>query len=797
MKIKERGKKLEAEKLGGSGGLTSAEAARREKAGDANKVKRRSNQSYFSIVFSNLFTYFNLIFAIISILLISCESYRELTFLPVIIANVAIGIFQQIRSKIVIDRLNLLAQAEYTVIRDGKEIRLPSAKLVLGDLVILKGGQQIPADCRVESGSMLVNESLLTGEADEIEKEVGSELKSGSFVISGSCRATLVAVGKNSYSAKLMAQAKEIKDKKSEMIKDVERIILFAGIAIIPVGVALFVKSFGMEHLTFKQAVESMVGAIIGMIPEGMYLLTTVALALSAIRLGKENVLLHDMRSTETLARVDVLCVDKTGTITENEMTVTDFVVFDGGAPVEGMRAVGYREMLASYVATITDENATFSALKRSFVGGMPFEGAKVENFNSSTKRSEIILPGGETYKLGAPERVLSKETFALYEKTIAVFAGQGKRVLAFVKDGDGAVAALVCLKNELRENAADVFGYFDKQGVGIRVISGDNPITVSRVAAEAGIKGAEKYIDASTLVTDEDIKNAVLKYVVFGRVTPEQKKKLVLAFKANGLKVAMTGDGVNDILAMKEADCSIAMGSGSDAAREAAQVVLLDSDFAHMKSVVSEGRRDVNNITRTATLFLYKNIFSLLLGVFSILSLELYPLKPSQISLISLFNIGIPAFLLTLENNEARQRGKFIVETLTRSFPAAVTSFFAIVALVSFSNLFALPYDDISTSSTYLLAVGGFIIMWNIIRPVNKYRFAVMAFCVSGFALAAILFPGWFDINPVSLRGWVLCALFAIGEASCIRWISLIIQGTRRRIEMNAVKKKQGAEIK
>lgn len=760
-------------------GLTSAEVDERTRLGQTNKVKRKTNQSYLSIFFKNIFTYFNAIFAVISILLISCESYRELTFLPVIFANVIIGIFQQIRSKIVLDRLNLLSQSEYVVVRDGKEIKLVAQKLVYGDLIKFKGGQQIPADCMVESGCILVNESLLTGESDEIEKAVGSELKSGSFVISGNCEATLTAVGGNSYSAKLMAQAKEIKDKKSEMIRDIERIILFAGIAIIPVGIALFLKSYTAEHLSFKQAVESMVGAIIGMIPEGMYLLTTVALALSAIRLGRENVLLHDMRSTETLARVDVLCVDKTGTITDEEMTVTDFIDCDLSDGID------LRELFCSYIATITDENATMIALKNHFTGGTPFENAKVENFNSSTKRSEVVLSDGRIMRLGAPERVIDGANYANYSEQINGFAEQAKRVIAFsVTDGKSELVALVCLKNEIRANASDVFAYFRKQGVAIKVISGDNPVTVSRVAAEAGIVGADKYVDATTLVADGDYANAIKKYVVFGRVTPEQKKKLVLAMKAQGLKVAMTGDGVNDILAMKEADCSIAMGTGSDAAREAAQVVLLDSDFAHMKSVVSEGRMDVNNITRTASLFLYKNIFSLLLGIFSIINLDVYPITPSQISLVSLFNIGVPAFLLTLEPNESKQRGKFIVETLTRAFPAAVTSFFVIIALVSFANLFSISVVDISTSSTYLLSVGGFIILWTLIRPTSKYRNAVMALCISGFLLCLFVFPDWFDIRPVSDRAWVLCMLFAVCETSIIRWVSFVTQKIRRKAE-------------
>lgn len=760
-------------------GLTSAEVQEKIKLGKTNKVKRKTGQSYFSIFFKNIFTYFNAIFAIISILLISCESYRELTFLPVIVANVVIGIFQQIRSKVVLDRLNLLARSEYVAVRDGKEVCLASENLVSGDLIKLKGGQQIPADGVVTDGYLRVNESLLTGESDEVEKSVGSQLKSGSFVVSGSCFATLTEVGDESYSAKLMAQAKEIKDKRSEMIRDIERIILFAGIAIIPMGIALFLKSYTAEHLSFKQAVESMVGAVIGMIPEGMYLLTTVALALSAIRLGKEKVLLHDMRSTETLARVDVLCVDKTGTITDEEMVVTDFIECDESL------GENFKELFCSYVATITDENATMTALKRTFKGGKVFENAQVENFNSSTKRSEIIAEDGRVFRLGAPERVIDGDCFHKYADRINKLAEQSKRVLAFsVTDQGKEYVALVCLKNEIRANAAEVFDYFKKQGVAIKVISGDNPLTVSRIAAEAGIAGAERYIDATELQTDEDYLAAIKKYVVFGRVTPEQKKKLVLAMKSEGLRVAMTGDGVNDILAMKEADCSIAMGTGSDAAREAAQVVLLDSDFAHMKSIVSEGRRDVNNITRTASLFLYKNIFSLLLGIFSVINLDVYPITPSQISLVSLFNIGIPAFLLTLEPNETKQRGKFIVETLTRAFPAAFTSFFVIIALVSFSNLFSISSEDISTSSTYLLSVGGFIILWSLIRPTSKYRNAVMALCISGFLLCLFVFPDWFDINAVSDRAWVLCMLFAVCETSIIRWVSFVTQKIRRKAE-------------
>lgn len=768
-------------------GLTSAQVADMIKQGNVNAVKKKSGQSYFSIFVKNIFTYFNAIFLIIALLLVSVKSYRNLTFLPVIIANVVIGIFQQIRSKRVLDRLSLLDKSVYTVIRDGAEIKLPSDKLVQGDLIVLKGGQQIPADAVVEEGFLSVNESLLTGESDEIEKTENSELLSGSFVVSGQAYVTLVRVGKKSYSAELMAKAKEIKDKKSEMIKDIERIILFAGIIIIPIGIALFCQAYVTNKLPLAKSIESMVAAIIGMIPEGMYLLTTVALALSAIRLAQNHVLLHDMRSIETLARVDVLCVDKTGTITENDMTVT------GTYSPENYSDDDLANELRRYLLTVTDENQTATAMKKYFLqnengntDGAPcaFSALKIQNFSSKTKYSAVFTQEF-VYKLGAPESILGANISADTAAAVKEEAEAGKRVLAFAKIKDEKILSfmLVFLNNEIRKNAPEIFGFFDKQGVEVKVISGDNPLTVSRVAKKAGIKNAEKYVDASTL-SDEDIYQAVKQYTVFGRVKPEQKKLIILALKKLGLKVAMTGDGVNDILAMKEADCSISMGTGSDAAREASQVVLMDSDFMHMQKIVSEGRRDINNITRTATLFLYKNIFSVLMATFAIISFTTYPLQPSQVSLVSMFNIGVPAFLLTLEPNERKQRGKFINETLLRALPAALTSFLAIVALGYFAGLFDISQEEIGTASTYLLSVGGFIILWHIIKPVNKYSLVVYLLCIAGFTFCINVFYDWFEIESVSLRGWGLCVLFAIAEASVMRWIAIIVKYTKAWIE-------------
>lgn len=766
-------------------GLTSAEALNQEKQGNVNVFKKSSSKSYLSILISNVFTYFNAIFAFIAILLISVGEYKNLSFLPVIVANMVIGILQQLRSKAVLDKLTLLDKSNYTVIRDGKEIKLPSDKLVLGDLIKLETGQQIPADAIVESGEILANESLLTGESDEIEKHEKSELLSGSFVVSGSCFATLTKVGKNSYSAKLTAQAKEIKDKKSEMNKDIDRIITCAGIIIIPLGSLLYCQSrFGPDHNDVALSISNMAGAIIGMIPEGLRLLTTLALALSAIRLAQNHVLLHDMRSIETLARADVLCVDKTGTITCEKMSVSGIVFPESEFSSEDKKQTSLA-LLKAYVQAITDENATMAAIKEYFVSGGKFYSAKfpskddvkfnetvnsfnptkIENFNSKTKHSAITTESA-VYKLGAPEFILSEKLLEKHKDILAEHAENGERVLAFCKIENDEITScfFVCLNNEVRENARDIFAYFARQGVEIKVISGDNPLTVSKVAQKAGIKNADKHVDASTLLTDEDIANAVKTYAVFGRVKPEQKKQIILALKAQGLKVAMTGDGVNDILAMKEADCSISMGSGSDAAREASQVVLMDSDFSHMKNIVSEGRRDINNITRTATLFLYKNIFSVLLAVFSLIVFAPYPLEPVKVSFVSLFNVGLPAFLLTLEPNEKKQKGKFITETLIRAFPAALGAFLARILLMAFGEKFGIPHNELSTLTLYLLATAGYLLLFQAMRPVTVYRIIVVAICVGGFVATALILADFVELAHLgknALIAWFVLAVF------------------------------------
>lgn len=766
-------------------GLTHKEVEEKIKQGKSNKVKIKTNESILKILRKNIFTYFNFIFLILTILLITSHSYRNLTFLGIIITNILIGIIQQIRSKITLDKLSLLDKNKYIVIRDGKEEEIDSDNLVEGDFIILEAGKQIPADAEVVSGKIYVNESLLTGEQNEIEKNINSNLMSGSFVISGRAVVKLTNVGDESFSAKIMKESKKIKETKSEMISAIDNIVKFAGIIIIPIGILLFIGSYGVNGCSYEESVNSMVSALLGMIPEGLYLLTTVALALSSMKLAQNKILLHDMKSIESLARVDVLCVDKTGTITNNTMKVLDIFDKNGNSLIDKKEDL---KVLAKYINTIEDKNITIDAIKEQLYGisTEKLSNIEKENFNSKNKFSFIKIDENVTYKLGAPEILLNKE----YEELVNKRTKNGERLIAFVEvKNDGTIPILfISLKNEIRKNAKEIFEFFDNRNVQIRVISGDNPITVSSIAKQAGIKGYEKYIDCRELKNYADIQKAVKKYIVFGRVNPEQKRQIIKALKEQGLKVAMTGDGVNDILAMKEADCSIAIGSGSDAARGTAQVVLLDSDFGKMRNIVYEGRKNINNITRSASLFTYKNIFSLLLSIYSIIFAMQYPLEPNQVSLGSAFTIGIPAFLLTFEENQKKQQnGNFMRKVFTNSLPAAITSFLAIVAMVKFSDLFNVGVKEITTACSYLFFTGGFLILYKIIRPLNKYRTSVMFLCILGIILTINIMPNFFAIKEISERSAILVTLFAIAEFSVIRWVTLILDKYEKNRKSNA----------
>ena len=791
-------------------GLTDEEVRQRVEEGLTNRADISTDKTTKEIVISNVFTYFNLIFLVITILLIMVGSFRNLTFLPIIIGNTVIGIVQEIRAKKTLEKMSLLNAPHADVIRNGSVKQISTDELVKDDVILLTAGKQICADAVVISGNIQVNESLLTGEADEVEKTEGSTLMSGSFVVSGECYARLEKVGNESYISKLSLEAKSMGGKEqSEMIRSINLIVKWVGIVIIPIGLILFWQSHFVNGESITKSVTSTVAAIIGMIPEGLYLLTTVALALSTMKLARKKVLLHDMKSIETLARVDVLCVDKTGTITEPDMKLKEiFLCKNSGA--DGTQTAltldELKSLILDYANASVDNNATMLALKAyaaealtNNTSALHRTAVSQQAFSSSLKYGSVTFSDG-TYLLGAPEFIMH-EDFVRIEEEIIPYADKGDRVLLFARyDGEnvenginGSVTPLgfVALANPIRENAVKTFEYFKSQGVAIKVISGDNPRTVSRIAIQAGIESAESFVDAATLDTEDKIADAVNKYTVFGRVTPKQKKQLVKALQAKGHTVAMTGDGVNDILAMKDADCSVAMASGSEAAAQAAQVVLLDSDFAHMPDVVYEGRRVVNNIQRSASLFLVKNIFSLLLSLFSVILMVTYPLEPAQVSLISMFTIGVPGFLLALEQNKDRIKGHFITNVMLKALPGGLTDVIAVGALVVCGEVFCISDASIGTIATLVLSVVGFMILFKISEPLNGMKYAVIIGNIAGLVFSGFFLKKLFALTDLSNICILLMIVFGFAAESLFRNLTLLVEKLRGSYE-----KKKGFNV-
>ena len=763
-------------------GLTSQQVQEHRLHGWTNRAVDSASKTTKEIIHENVFTYFNLIFAVLAVLLCIAGSFRDLTFLPVIIANTLIGIIQEVRAKQVLDNLSMLNAPRSAVVRDGKKKIVDSEELVLDDIVIFKAGSQVCADAEVCAGEVQVNESLLTGESDEITKRRGDKLMSGSFIVSGQCHARLDKVGEDSYIAKLTLQAKEMQEgEQSEMIRSLDKLVKCVGVAIIPIGIILFCQSFFFQNDGFRSSVAAMVAAVIGMIPEGLYLLASVALAVSSVRLAQKKVLLHDMKCIETLARVDVLCVDKTGTITENTMKVQGVIETD---EYDGRTMEPLSMLIGDFAAAMTPDNITMAAIKEYFKQRTGERAVSKTGFSSSSKYSSVTFSDG-AYVLGAPEFVL-KEDYAERADTITELASDGTRVLVFgtydgVPDGKPLARPVtplgyILLANPIREAAKETFQYFAEQGVEVKVISGDNPVTVSKVAGQAGIEDAEHYVDASTLQTPEEMKKAVLESTVFGRVTPNQKRQFVQILKEAGHTVAMTGDGVNDILALKDADCSIAMASGSEAAAQASQLVLLESDFSCMPQVVLEGRRVVNNIQRSASLFLVKNIFSFLLSLISFVFMFSYPLEPSQISLISMFTIGIPAFFLAMEPNKNIIKGHFLTNVFLKALPAAITDAVAVGALVIFGRTFGVNSTDISTAATMLLAIVGFMILYKISAPMNKIRAGILGGCILGLLFCSIYLNDLFAITGMTTECVMLFVVFAIATEPVLRYLTLLV---------------------
>ncbi len=764
-------------------GLTSAQVRQRVQAGQVNTPPDSPTKSVQRIVFENLFSFFNLIFYVIAGFLIAVGSFEELVFLLVVAANTAIGIIQELHSKKKLDELSLLSAPKATVIRDGTEQTIPTAQLVRDDLILLAAGNQIPADAQVLSGSVQVNESLITGESDEITKGPESELLSGSFVVSGRCQAVLTHVGADSYASQLTNEAK--KSKKSHlpgMMRSLNRLLLAIGILIVPIGGALYYRQTSLLGLSVREGVETTAAAVIGMIPEGLYLMVSLALAASVLRLATKGTLVQDLKCTETLARVDVLCVDKTGTITQPEMA------YCGLLPLTTeLDEAEIETRLSDFVSNMSPDNETMQALQTALNREDFRKAVQVLGFSSETKYSAVAYSREDCYVLGAPEFILGASGYVPYRSVAEEAMADGSRVLLFAAclpgpEGRGIAdprpLAFVRLKNPVRETAKETFAYFHDQGVTVKVISGDNPVTVAAAANEAGIQGADKYVDASTLESYEDIQAACEEYNVFGRVKPNQKKLLVQALQENKHTVAMTGDGVNDVLALKEADCSVAMASGSEVAAQISDLVLMNSDFASMPSVVAEGRRVINNIERAASLYLVKNIFSLILAIISITAAFSYPLTPSQLTLMSLLSIGIPSLILALEPNESLVSGRFLQNAILRALPAALTDLFIIIFVLLFQKAFAISNTEISTVTALLVTIVGFFMVWKVAKPVNRLHLGMMGGLIAGLVFVVLVIPGVFSLSPLSFGSILILTVFVLLIPSVIWLLNKGLEG-------------------
>ena len=722
-------------------GLTQAEVEARIADGQVNAIQDSSNRSVKDIVMGNTLTFFNFINIVLLALVLSVRSYKNMLFIFIIIANTLIGIFQEIKAKITLDKLKILTVSHVDVIRDGVKKSVTVSELVKDDVILLKSGGQIPADGVILDGEVDVNESLLTGESDSIHKTCGSKVLSGSFVTSGKAMCLLTEVGHDCYMEKLSSEAKQFKRYKTELQRNLDTILKFISIIIVPLGIILFAKQYWISGSTYEQAALDTVAAVLGMIPEGLVLLTSVALALGAVRLARRSTLVRELFCIETLARVDTLCLDKTGTITEGHLCV------QGEESVK--EDVDLEQLMGRMVAALGDENETFQALRQHYKRNQSTNTKLVLPFSSERKFSGVVFEGEGTYLMGAYQFIFPQADPAVLEK-IAEYASQGLRVLTvahspnemtdYTLAEDFEIVGFVFITDVVRKNAPDILGYFEEQGVDLKVISGDDPVTVAAIAARAGLKDADKYIDATTIHTDEEMEDAILKYSVFGRVTPKQKQQMVRLLKQNGRTVAMTGDGVNDVLALKDADVSIAMASGSEAAKNTANLVLLNSDFASLPHIVNEGRRVINNIKAAASMFLIKTGFSVLTALLTIIVGQNYPFQPIQLSVINGCAVAIPTMLLQLEPSFQKVNKHFFREVLRMSMPAAITITAMITIINNIGHSIGTPREMLST--VCVLATGWvyLITLRQVYSPMTGYRKFVIYLMQTAYLVAMVI---------------------------------------------------------
>ena len=762
-------------------GLSSEQVNERINNNLVNYNDQPPTKTVKQIIMNNFFTYFNFINLVLGSAIIAAgiyggeiwESIKNCTFMGVIIFNSIISIIQEIISKKTIDKLSVLAASKVTTIRNGQEVELGIEEIVLDDVVKLDLGDQVVTDSVILNGSVEVNESFLTGEVDPILKKQGDTILSGSFIVSGSAYARVDHIGHDNYISKISCEAKYEKRVNSVIMNSFEKILKILSVVIVPVGIMLLINQLRVTNYDVTSSIFNTVAALIGMIPEGLLLLTSSVMAVSVIRLGKYNVLVQQLYCIETLARVDVICLDKTGTITEGSMELTEVICEDG------VSKEGLDEVLSNVCYAFDNSNATLDAIRDKYVTRGIWTVSEKQEFSSSRKFSAVSFENRGSYYLGAPEFVL-KSDFAKYQKKVESYSDYRVLVVAYnegvlseVPNGLKVLGFLL-IQDKIRKEAPDTLRYFKEQGVKVKIISGDNFVTVCNIAKRAGLENA-KGMDA-TLLNDNNIKESLEKYDVFGRVTPDQKKKIIETLQNNGHTVAMTGDGVNDVLALKKADCSIAMASGSDAAKNVSQLVLLDSNFASMPKVVAEGRRTINNVERSASLLLIKTIFTAILVVICIFMKSEYFYMPIHLSLITTCTISIPSFILALEPNHERVRGNFMLKVVSKSFPAALTVVFNVVMIVLYKNYFDISENITSTLIVMMTATTGFIFLYRLCKPFNLLRGGLLVFLISLFVFMLLKYNDFFDLSQVNSGTMLLYVVFAICSIYIFDKLNLVV---------------------
>lgn len=760
-------------------GLTAEQAEERIRRGLINDTKKFETKTIGHIIKENLFTPFNILNGILAGLILLVGSFKNLMFMGVIFANIFIGILQEIRAKRAIDRLSPLADPKARVIRDGEKQEIAVHDLVLDDILILAAGDQVCADCVIIEGECEINTALITGESDTIPKKTGDHLLSGTFLSSGSCRAQVEHVGKDNYVETITKEARYQKLPNSEIMIWTNKIIKWIGFAIVPIGLMLFFKQYFLLLQPLNQAVISTIAALIGMIPEGLVLLTSVVLAVSVVRLARQKALIQELYSVETLARVDTLCLDKTGTITEDTMQLEAIV------PLCEISRDEVENAISALVSTQNNENPTNNALRMIRHPPPDWKCTNTVAFSSERKWSGASFAGRGSFLMGAGDFMM-KEQFEPIRPQAERYSRKGYRVLLLAHssgelDGtrfppNATPLALILLSDRIRPNARETLEYFFDQGVDIKIISGDNVLTVASIAEKAGLWDADNYVDASTLESYEDIREAAEKYSVFGRVTPQQKHDIIKALKEHHHTVAMAGDGVNDVLALKESDCSIAMSCGSDAARTVSQVILMDSNFAEMPRIVGEGRRSINNLQRSAALYLVKTMFAMIISVMFLFVPVSYPFQPIQITLINALTIAVPSFILALEPNDELVQGKFIVNVLKKAAPGTVAMIFNMILLVAVAQFLPFPSEQISTLAVIITAYTGFLTLLRICMPFDARRTLLFLLMVTAFVIALTTFRSLFAVVPLTLPMlFVLIPMMLVSASLMVAVLRLI----------------------